>query len=152
MPRGAPLGNQHWQFRLNHGRHQKFKTPEELAAVCEEYFGWTRDNPLPEEVMFHYQGTIITATKNKMRAMTIKAMCLYIGINRITWMDWRKNREDLKSVIDQVDAVIWAQKFEGAAADLLNQNIIARQLGLTDKSEVTGGFNVVIGKDDADCG
>jgi hypothetical protein len=34
--------------------------------------------------------------------------------------------------------VILDQKFTGAAADLLNPNIIARDLGLTDKKEVSG--------------
>ena len=34
--------------------------------------------------------------------------------------------------------IIRTQKFAGAAADLLNANIIARDLGLADKNEVTG--------------
>lgn len=152
MAIGPPLGNQNWRGRLTHGRPRIFKTPEELAAVCEEYFEWVMDNPLEEQVLFHYQGAVIPGTKKKMRAMTIKALCLYIGICNDTWIDWRKTREDLKLVIDQVADIIWSQKFEGAAADLLNQNIIARQLGLAEKSDITGGLTVVIGNDDADCG
>ncbi|MDC9826565.1 terminase small subunit, partial [Devosia sp. ZB163] len=38
----------------------------------------------------------------------------------------------------RVDEIIRAQKFEGAAAGLLNPNIIARDLGLADKQELTG--------------
>ena len=37
-----------------------------------------------------------------------------------------------------MDEIIRTQKFEGASADLLNPNIIARDLGLADKSELTG--------------
>ena len=37
-----------------------------------------------------------------------------------------------------MEEIIRQQKFEGAAANLLNANIIARDLGLADKAEITG--------------
>jgi hypothetical protein len=73
-----------------------------------------------------------------MRAMTIAGLCLFLDIDTTTWSLWRKNRSDLFSVITRVEQVIYQQKFSGAASDLLNANIIARDLGLSDKSEVTG--------------
>ncbi|WP_290688531.1 terminase small subunit [Haematobacter sp. UBA3484] len=45
---------------------------------------------------------------------------------------------DLSEVITRVEQIIRTQKFEGAAADLLNPNIIARELGLADKTEMSG--------------
>ena len=69
-----------------------------------------------------------------MRAMTLKALWEYLGIDRTTWAEWRK-RPDLSTVTSRVDNIIHVQKFEGAAAGLLCANIIARDLGLTDKSE-----------------
>ena len=36
----------------------------------------------------------------------------------------------------KAESVIRSQKFAGAAADLLNANIIARDLGLADKNQV----------------
>jgi len=39
------------------------------------------------------------------------------------------------TVIADIEAVIKSQKFQGAAAGLLNANIIARDLGLADKSD-----------------
>ena len=41
------------------------------------------------------------------------------------------------AVIEKIESIIRSQKFEGAAADLLNANIIARDLGLKDSSETT---------------
>ena len=41
-------------------------------------------------------------------------------------------------VIREAEEIIRRQKFEGASADLLNANIIARDLGLADKAEFTG--------------
>lgn len=74
-----------------------------------------------------------------MRAMTLTGLCLFLDITDETWRAFR-GREDLSGVVTQAEKVIYAQKFSGAAADLLNANIIARDLGLRDKQEheVTG--------------
>ncbi len=41
------------------------------------------------------------------------------------------------AVITRIKETIFTQKFEGASADLLNANIIARDLGLADKKDIT---------------
>lgn len=53
------------------------------------------------------------------------------------------------AVITQAEAVIYEQKFTGAAADLLNPNIIARDLGLADKKELSGGLALTVTPEDA---
>ena len=68
-----------------------------------------------------------------MRAMTIDGLTLFLGIDRRTWNAWR-DQEDFSEVVMKADQVIREQKFAGAAADLLNPNIIARDLGLTEKT------------------
>src|SRR5699024_4951501 len=71
----------------------------------------------------------------KMRAMTISGLCLFLDIDRSTWYDWA-SRDDYSNIVKRVEEVIYSQKFAGAAADLLNANIIARDLGLADKNQV----------------
>lgn len=136
--RGAPKGNQFWRMRSSHGVKPKFEGPEELWSACEEYFEWVEENPLHEVKAFSFQGSVTQDHLPKMRAMTIGALCLFIDVCHDTWIEWRKKRKDLSEVIARVEAIIRAQKFEGAAADLLNPNIIARDLGLADKSELSG--------------
>lgn len=133
-------GNKFWLARSSHGANPKFAGPDELWEACVEYFEWVHDNPLYEAKPFHFQGHITTASLPKMRAMTIGALCLFIDVTHETWCTWRNDRPDLSEVLARVDATIRAQKFEGASADLLNPNIIARDLGLSDKvkSEVSG--------------
>lgn len=67
--------------------------------------------------------------------MTIGGMCVFLGIAESTWHAWRKSRPDLSEVITRAEQIIRQQKFEGAAAELLNANIIAREIGLADKTE-----------------
>lgn len=69
-----------------------------------------------------------------MHAMTIDGLCLFLDIDDSTWQRWRED-EDFYGVVAKADKIIRAQKFAGAAADLLNANIIARDLGLVDKKE-----------------
>ncbi len=105
--------------------------------ACAEYFQWVEDNPLKEEKLFHFQGRVITHKADKMRAMTLGGLCIFLDINKCTWFDYVK-KDGFSNVTTQVDAIIRDQKFTGAAADLLNANIIARDLGLADKREHGG--------------
>jgi hypothetical protein len=73
----------------------------------------------------------------KMRAMTVAGLCLFLDISQEAFGDYRA-REGFSDVTTRVDDIIRTQKFTGAAAGLLNANIIARDLGLADKSELTG--------------
>ena len=125
----APEGNQFWRLRAKHGPNRKFENCEDLWQACCEYFEWVEDNPLIEEKVFASKGEILTYNCAKMRAMTITGLCVFLGIDVSTWRDWR-SRDDLSPVVTRVEAIIWDQKFTGAAADLLNHNIIAREIGL----------------------
>lgn len=137
-------GNQIWKMRKNNGGNTpKFGNPEDLEAKCLEYFQWVEDNPLKEAELVKFQGEAKEAHKPKLRAMSINALCLYIGIVERTWYLWKDteselHRPDLIQVMQWAEGVIRAQKFEGAAADLLNANIIARDLGMADKQEHSG--------------
>lgn len=134
----APKGNKFWEARSSHGPNPKFKNSNDLWAACLEYFEWAYDNPLQESKVAQSGGEPKVITLPKMRAMTIMGLCVFLDITEQTWREWRANRKDLSSVITRVEQIIRTQKFEGAAADLLNPNIIARDLGLADKQELTG--------------
>lgn len=131
----APFGNRFWEMRSTHGRTPKFETPEALWSACVEYFDWVEANPLYESKAFAYQGIVTVKEMPKMRAMTIASLCIFLDISVQNWHEHRA-KEDFSEVTSRVDEIIRTQKFQGAAADLLNPNIIARDLGLTEKSEV----------------
>lgn len=133
----APIGNRFWEERSSHGRAPIFGSPEELWEACCEYFAWVDENPLYESKGFAFQGTVTEHNFAKMRAMTVASLCIFLDISVQTWHEYRI-RKDFTEVTTRVDEIIRTQKFQGAAADLLNPNIIARDLGLADRSELTG--------------
>lgn len=110
-----------------------------MWEAAEEYFQWVEDNPLWENKATHFQGVPLDLPNAKMRAMTIEGLCLFLDIGTSTWYEYCQN-EDFTDITSKIDNVIRSQKFAGAAADLLNANIIARDLGLKDasRSEVSG--------------
>lgn len=131
-------GNRFWEARSSHGRNPKFETAEILADACWQYLEWVHSNPLYEDKLVTFQGVAKHEPVAKMRAMTLGGLCLFIGVSIDTWTEWRKSRPDFSEVMAAVEQAIRQQKFEGASADLLNANIIARDLGLADRSELTG--------------
>ena len=70
----------------------------------------------------------------KLRPFTLAGLCVHLGIGRSTWRGYRA-RPAFSPVIEWVESTVWVNQFEGAAADLLNANIIARDLGLADKTD-----------------
>ena len=141
----APKGNQFWKKRTKHGRDKLFSDPEILWKECEGYFEWVEANPLYEAKAFAFQGMVTVEKVPKMRAMTLAGMCLHLGIDETTWREYRKLK-DFSTVCTRVEATLDSQKLEGAAADLLNANIIARVLGLTDKKDLNHDVGDGLGK------
>lgn len=129
-------GNKFWEVRSSHGRNPIFPTPADLWTAACEYFEWVEANPLWEDRLVTFQGMATHESVAKMRAMTISGLCLFLDIGRRTWDEYRE-RPDFLPVVSRAEDVIRDQKFSGAAADLLNANIIARDLGLADKQDHT---------------
>ena len=132
----APEGNEYWKLRTKDGRDKIFDTPEQIVDAANEYFEWIQDNPLKEQLTYHSAGIITQAYGNKMRAMSLEGLCNFLDIHVDTFKLY-ENRQDFIGVTKRIRQIIDNQQFEGAASGFLNANIIARKLGLTDRTDVT---------------
>ena len=78
--------------------------------------------------------------------MTLKSFCVFADTSHETLLKYEKKKdfievikkireiaEDFFRVTKQIDKMVRIQKFEGAAAGLLNSNLIARELGIREK-------------------
>lgn len=139
----APAGNDFYkQVQAPTGRPPKYDSAQDLWLKAVEYFQWVYDNPLYELRIFQYQGEIVEKEMPKMRAMTEVAFGLFSGFGKDTFISMKKGEygspeqsKDFFDVSNRIAAIIYSQKFEGAAADFLNSNIIGRELGLVDKNQ-----------------
>lgn len=133
---GAPKKNKYWQLAKGFavGKERAY-TPDALWKKAIDFLQWLDENPLKEEKVF---GTGARMEISKMRAPTITGFCIYAGIHSTTFNRYQNDEnEAYRSISLRIQDLFKTIKIEGAAADLLNQNIIAREIGLADKSETT---------------
>lgn len=135
-PGDKRLGNKFWEARYNHGRKPKIATPAKLWSACVEYFEWVESNPLFGVEVVKFQGEGYDHPVPHMRAPTMQGLWIFLGIGKSTWHDWKK-RKGFPDVMERVEGVMFDLKFSGAAAGLLNANIIARDLKLTEHTDHT---------------
>lgn len=110
---------------------------QKLLKDCVDYFVWCQENPLyVTEVVRSKEGAELISLP-KLRAYSKTGLCQWLGITFQTWQDWSKDRSDLFEAIAYAEQVIVTQKFEAAAAELLNPGFIARDLGMVDRRDVT---------------
>lgn len=144
----APAGNHYWRLRETHGRNLEYQSAQELAEGVLAYFQWVDSNPWykneqlktpikrknkeTEEDEFTTITQIPTA-----RPYSIVGLCVHLGIDFKTWKAYCQ-REGFIQICTRAEEIIETQQLEGAAVGAFNANIIARKLGLTEKSELTG--------------
>lgn len=125
---------------LSNRRDRIFLTPDDLLAEAVAYFKWAEDTPLQEEQLFHHRGAVVRANTDKVRAFTKKGLASYLGIPESRFSSYKQRKDPAwADVMELIEQVIHTQKFENAAAGLLNASLISRDLGLAEKQEVTGG-------------
>jgi len=145
------VGNQFWKRRSKHGRDTIFGSPTAMLDAAYEYFEWAEKDHLKEEII---QGGKRFQV-GKMRAFTMAGLCIFLDVNTMYFsqfeakLDPEKNQihNDFSIVIKTIKDIIYQQKFTGAAAGLLNPNIIARDLGLSDKSTVDAKIETPVNLD-----
>jgi hypothetical protein len=123
-------GHRFWAARSSSGPPPKFADGAALWKACVAYFDWVHDHPLYEHRIVTYRGHSTQVPVRKMRPMSKGQLCAFLNIERSTWNGWRKNRPDLDTTIERVESVIWIWQFEGAAAGLLDEGMVIRQLGI----------------------
>lgn len=147
----APKNNQFWKLRAKHGRDKLFSSPDVLWEAACEYFEWCENNPLLEAEQAKGSAKPVRNKKTgrytfppnlvhipKMRAFTWEGLELYLDVYSLRDYKTKEEYKDFSQVITRIEHIIYNQKFTGAASGFLNPNIIARDLGLKEKSELTG--------------
>ncbi len=129
-------GNNFWKLRSKHGRDRIITDSNILWESACEYFEatdnrkWTKTDWVGKDALEVERKSETPYTKS--------GLCLYLDIE-----DWR-TIESLKSVsndfmqvVSRIEKVIYTQKLEGATVGAFNSNIVARELGLVERTDVT---------------
>lgn len=141
------IGNKFWEQRSKHGRDTLFASGALLWEAAKEYFEWCQDNPFEEEKPFvvsnggNSGSSIEDHTIKHMRPFTMHGLCLFLDCSTSYFRAFKSThkgeKNDFLTVIEKIEEVIYNQKFSGAASGFFNANIIARDLGLKDQTDIT---------------
>ena len=126
-----------WRRRMPSDRPAHFATAEEMYPELVAAFDWLHNHPFKEEQLFHHKGQVTRTYVTRPRAFTWEGVALYLGMSGYVLAQYRK-RPEFIDLMNWAESVIRTQKFELAAVNIFNPNFIARDLGMSEKQEVTG--------------
>lgn len=133
----APKGNEYWKLRAKHGRDKLLASPDLLWESACEYFQYITDNPIEtKETKAKPNGKEVTTIEHR-RPFTWEGLELFLDIDTLRNYKTAESHKDFLQVITRIEKVIYSNKFEGATSGIFNANIIARDLGLRDRSDMT---------------
>jgi hypothetical protein len=134
-----------------------FKSPIQVIEGFKEYATWVENNPLsrPEQNRqpakrrikgedFDDPDTIVNVLVP--RPMSIWSFAIFIGVTRECLYTYAKDQgyEDYHETLNFIFDMIKNQQYEQAAIGNYKENIVARAIGLSDKTEavVTNKFEI----------
>lgn len=148
---GAPtdrrFGNRWWERRAKHGPDVLFGDPVKLWEAAVDYFEYVDENPWEDEKVFVNQGIVTRASEYRKQVYTMAGLQLFLGVSGVYFWHLKEQLKEptsqldkgLFKVLEAIDLVIYNQKFSGATSGFFNANIIARDLGLKDQTDITSG-------------
>lgn len=141
---GAPKGNSFWKLRSKHGRDKIFSSPEMFLEAAYEYFEQCDKNPWNKmEVVKTGENAGQLLPVPTQKPYSITGLCIFLGITYFTFRRYEENEDykDFSTVFTHVRDIVETNQLEGATVGAYNANIVARKLGLVDKSEQEHRFN-----------
>lgn len=151
----AEKGNEYWLRRKTHGKPKKIKSPQVLWEYACEYFDMVSNNPFIKQDFIRggeMAGSIVKL--ETVRPFTWEGFGDYLFEKDVILdlRDYRYNKDDryndYAEIITRIGAIIYNQKFEGAAVGAFNSNIIARDLGLSEKTDIKNNSSIKISYND----
>ena len=132
----APKGNKYWKLRGKHGRDRIIEDPFLLSENIDEYFLWCLDNPI---IQIDYRGKDLTEIELPLpRVFKKEELARFVGLSEWRLLeDLKKISKDFSQVIKETENIIADQKYTYAVVGIFNSNIVSRDLGLTDKTDLT---------------
>lgn len=129
----APKGNQFWKLADPNslGRERIFKTPLDLYNKFVEFCEYCLENPLKYEKATGTAANPV-AYISAPTPFTWQHFYSFCGIESI---DRYREKKEFVGIITHISNTFFAQKYGYAAIGVYNSNLIARELGISEKQE-----------------
>ena len=130
------IGNQFWRKRSKHGRDAIIESPGQLAEAADEYFMECEENPIVEQ---DFRGAKTAEVQLTHPKVFLKGeFARFCGLSEWRLIDDLKQKSnDFSQVITRIEGIIRDQKYSYAVCGMFSATIVSRDLGLTDKKDLT---------------
>lgn len=119
-------------------------TPEEVFNFAVRYFSWAESEAIKAIETAAYQGVVSESLVHKPRVFTLNGLALFMGVNINRFARWR-TEAGYSDVMAFVDSVIHEQKYQLAAANIINAGFVGKEIGIDKATEVNVQNNVSAG-------
>lgn len=132
----APKGNQFWKLikAEDIGRNMRFETPQMLWEGAQSYFKECDEMPIERKEKTSTDKGVFDKVYIHSIPYTWEGLYIFLGVCNLNHY---KEKEAFSTIITHIGNIIRNQKFTGASIGIFNANIIARDLGLRDSSDIT---------------
>lgn len=111
-------------------------TPEQVFDMAIRYFTWAEENHIQAAETASFQGDVYESRVYKPRVFTVNGFSLYLGVTEAAVSKWRKE-PGFCDVMEFVDKVIYEQKFQLAANNMINAGFIGKEIGVEKPATVS---------------
>ena len=115
--------------------HRHPMTPETVFNLAVKYFSWAEDQAIKAIETASFQGIVTENLVHKPRVFTLSGFQLYCGVTHRAIQSWRSS-PGFSEVMEFIDSVIYEQKYQLAANNIVNSGLIGKDLGIDKPQEV----------------
>lgn len=123
------------------GQPKKIESPEKMWEYFQQYADEKKNNPKYDNKANLKTGEIIPVPRELPLSWNGFSVWLFMNGIACSISHYRYNLNngynDFLAIVQTIDHIIYEDKFSGASAGVYNSSIIARDLGLVDKQEVS---------------
>ena len=111
-------------------------TPEQVFDLAVRYFTWAEANHIQAAETASFQGEVYESKIHKPRVFTLNGFRLFAGLSASVLEKWRRE-PGFSDVMDFIDGVVYEQKFQLAANNIVNAGFIGKEIGIEKPATVT---------------
>lgn len=104
-------------------------TPEQIFDLAVRYFTWAEQNHIQAAETASFQGDVYESKVHKPRVFTLTGFSLFSGISDSNIQRLRK-LPGYSDVMAFIDSVVFEQKFQLAAHNMINPGLIGKEIGI----------------------
>ena len=122
------------KYHLKHPALKSAKALYECALMYRDYLV-ANPMPYPVETVNDDDETVIG---KKPRMWTLHGMCFHMGFSYQTWILLKKKSDLYAETVAKIECLRYDYNMQYAASGVLRESTLHKDLGLTNKQEITG--------------